>query len=122
MTKAYKILTEEEARENFKKYGNPDGPGSYNVGIALPRFLLQKENHIPVLIAAFFILLVCIPAYVYINYGGTVHLDDNGIHVSNRQIFGTHLNENILAKTLPSLISRCTELQELRCDSNEAVE
>lgn len=110
MTKAYKILTVEEARENFRKYGNPDGPGSYNVGIALPRFLLQKENHIPVLLAAFFLLLVVIPAYVYINYGGTVHLDDNGIHVSNRQIFGTHLNENILAKTLPSLISRCMEL------------
>jgi preprotein translocase subunit Sec63 len=54
------------------------------VGIALPRFLLQKENHIPVLLAAFFLLLVVIPAYVYINYGGTVHLDDNGIHVSNR--------------------------------------
>lgn len=98
LTKAYRILTDTEARENFQKYGNPDGPGSYNVGIALPRFLLQKENHIPVLLTAFFILLIVIPGYVYFNYGGTVNLDDNGIHIQNRKVFGHHLNENILAK------------------------
>lgn len=46
VTKAYKILTDETARENFLKYGNPDGPGNYNVAIAMPRFLLQKENQI----------------------------------------------------------------------------
>jgi len=40
LTKAYAILTDETAYENFKKYGNPDGPGSYNVAIAMPRFLL----------------------------------------------------------------------------------
>lgn len=44
LTKAYNILTDETAYENFKKYGNPDGPGSYNVAIALPRFLLEKDN------------------------------------------------------------------------------
>lgn len=44
LTKAYNILTDETAYENFKKYGNPDGPGSYNVAIALPKFLLETEN------------------------------------------------------------------------------
>lgn len=44
LTKAYNILTDETAYENFKKYGNPDGPGSYNVAIALPRFLLDPDN------------------------------------------------------------------------------
>ncbi len=27
IAKAYKTLTDEEAKENWKKYGNPDGPG-----------------------------------------------------------------------------------------------
>lgn len=27
LTKAYKALTDDEARENWAKYGNPDGPG-----------------------------------------------------------------------------------------------
>jgi preprotein translocase subunit Sec63 len=50
------------------KYGNPDGPGNYNVAIAMPRFLLQKENQVQVLLCAFFILLVVIPGLVYINF------------------------------------------------------
>jgi len=39
-------LTDDVARENFRKYGNPDGPGSFSVAIAMPKFLLEKENHI----------------------------------------------------------------------------
>ena len=42
--KAYQALTDEVAMENYKKYGNPDGPSSYQVGIALPSFLLKKKN------------------------------------------------------------------------------
>lgn len=29
ITKAYATLTDETARENWEKYGNPDGPGSF---------------------------------------------------------------------------------------------
>jgi translocation protein SEC63 len=39
ITKAYTIMTDEKARDNFLKYGNPDGKGSFAVGIALPNFL-----------------------------------------------------------------------------------
>jgi translocation protein SEC63 len=39
ITKAYTIMTDEKARENFLKYGNPDGKGSMTVGIAMPSFL-----------------------------------------------------------------------------------
>jgi len=38
-----KIMTDPKARENFLKYGNPDGKGSFAVGIALPNFLQKKE-------------------------------------------------------------------------------
>lgn len=74
------------------------------------------------LLSAFFILLIVIPGYVYYNYGGTVNLDDNGIHIHNRRVFGHHLNENILAKQLPSLVSRTMELQELRCETQEEID
>jgi translocation protein SEC63 len=29
ITKAYMILTDDTARDNFAKYGNPDGPGNF---------------------------------------------------------------------------------------------
>lgn len=76
LTKAYNILTDETAYENFKKYGNPDGPGSYNVGIALPKFLLDTDNHLPVLFVAFFILLICIPGFLYTHFGDTTTKDE----------------------------------------------
>jgi len=43
ITKAYTIMTDETARENFLKFGNPDGKGSFAVGIALPNFLQKKD-------------------------------------------------------------------------------
>lgn len=39
-------MTDEKARDNFLKYGNPDGKGSMAVGIALPNFLKKTEYQI----------------------------------------------------------------------------
>jgi len=39
ITKAYTIMTDPKAKENFLKFGNPDGKGSFAVGIALPNYL-----------------------------------------------------------------------------------
>jgi translocation protein SEC63 len=59
-------LTDDTARQNWEKYGNPDGPGSFQVAIALPRFLLQKDYHVSVLIAFFVVLLIVIPGFFYL--------------------------------------------------------
>jgi translocation protein SEC63 len=60
-------LTDETARANWEKYGNPDGPGAFHVAIALPRFLLEKENNVMVLCIFFAVLLVVIPTLFYFN-------------------------------------------------------
>ena len=44
INKAYRALTNEKAKENFKKYGNPDGPGLFHYGFALPFFLLEGKT------------------------------------------------------------------------------
>ena len=44
MQKAYKALTDETARANLKRYGHPDGPQGYSVGVALPKWLLNKND------------------------------------------------------------------------------
>ncbi|OMJ15560.1 Translocation protein sec63 [Smittium culicis] len=43
ITKAYKTLTDDEARENYAKYGNPDGLISRTMGIALPKLLVEAH-------------------------------------------------------------------------------
>uniref|UniRef100_A0A1X7TAP1 J domain-containing protein n=1 Tax=Amphimedon queenslandica TaxID=400682 RepID=A0A1X7TAP1_AMPQE len=44
IAKAYEDLTQEEARENLEKYGNPDGPRAASFGIARPSWIIDKNN------------------------------------------------------------------------------
>jgi translocation protein SEC63 len=56
-------MTDEKARDNFLKYGNPDGKGSFAVGIALPNFLQKKDYQLQVLVIFFLIVVFVIPGY-----------------------------------------------------------
>lgn len=44
MTKAYKALTDEEIRNNYLMYGNPDGKMGTSIGIALPKWMVEEGN------------------------------------------------------------------------------
>eukprot|EP00913_Durusdinium_trenchii_P016210 g15234.t1 len=61
ITKAHMALTDETSKANFEKYGNPDGAQVSKLGIGLPPFLLQKENHLMILCLFFFLLLFVVP-------------------------------------------------------------
>lgn len=52
VAKAYKALTDEAARENFKKFGHPDGRQAMEISVALPNWFFNKDKD-----AAPFILL-----------------------------------------------------------------
>ncbi|OVA16951.1 DnaJ domain [Macleaya cordata] len=44
ISKAYQALTDPISRENFEKYGHPDGRQGMQMGIALPSFLLNIDG------------------------------------------------------------------------------
>ncbi|KAJ7942834.1 DnaJ protein like [Quillaja saponaria] len=44
IAKAYQALTDPIARENYEKYGHPDGRQGFQMGIALPQFLLDIDG------------------------------------------------------------------------------
>ncbi|KAF6157582.1 hypothetical protein GIB67_037155 [Kingdonia uniflora] len=44
VSKAYQALTDPISRENFEKYGHPDGRQGFQMGIALPQFLLSNDG------------------------------------------------------------------------------
>lgn len=85
ITKAYTILTDDSARENFAKYGNPDGPGNFQVGIALPATLQDKEQQLFILVIFF---LVCLGGNWYF-YSELFKepTDKGGVSTENRKIF-----------------------------------
>jgi len=51
-------LTDETTRENYEKYGNPDGYQGTSVTIGLPSFLSNKENEKVVLVVYAFVLFL----------------------------------------------------------------
>jgi translocation protein SEC63 len=44
VVKAYKALTDEVSRENFRKHGHPDGPQAVSISVALPEWFFSKEK------------------------------------------------------------------------------
>uniref|UniRef100_A0A915ACS8 J domain-containing protein n=1 Tax=Parascaris univalens TaxID=6257 RepID=A0A915ACS8_PARUN len=64
IAKAYQALTDEESRENWEKYGNPDGPTATTFGIALPKWIVSKEYGVWVLAFYGFVLMILLPSAV----------------------------------------------------------
>lgn len=60
----FKALTDEEARRNWEKYGNPDGQGAMSFGIALPSWIVEKENSVWVLGLYSLVFLIALPVVV----------------------------------------------------------
>ncbi|KAL8789957.1 MAG: hypothetical protein Q9213_000843 [Squamulea squamosa] len=64
LSKAYKALTDEEVRNNYIQFGHPDGKQSYNIGIALPKFIITEGNGKYVLLVYGLLLGVLLPYIV----------------------------------------------------------
>lgn len=64
LTKAYQALTDEVAKANYEKYGNPDGPGAMSFGIALPSWIVEKENSVLVLGLYALVFMIALPSVV----------------------------------------------------------
>lgn len=93
------------------KYGNPDGQtGAYQVGIAMPHILLDKDIAVPFLIAAFSFLLIGVPGFLWFNYFESTNKDEGGIIlIENKMMFGSEVNENLLLKHIPLILTKTIE-------------
>ena len=57
-------MTDKEAMTNWEKYGNPDGPIAMGFGIALPSWIVEKENSMWVLGAYALVFMLALPTAV----------------------------------------------------------
>ena len=57
-------LTDEVSRENWRTYGNPDGPQAISFGIALPSWIVEKQNSLWVLALYMGLFMVVLPLIV----------------------------------------------------------
>jgi translocation protein SEC63 len=87
LTKAYKALTDEEAKENYKKYGNPDGPGIMQFGIALPMWIVDGKNSYIVLGIYFLIFMIIMPTIVGLWWYKSIKNTGDGVLLRTSQLY-----------------------------------
>ena len=111
--KAYDCLMDDTARRNYRKYGNPDGPGSWSVFIALPKWLIREENKMLVLCVFLVVLILAVPLFMlYYHQKASRYSMAHGVLHENDRIFYTILSENATLKQFPQILAMSKEFGE----------
>jgi translocation protein SEC63 len=111
IAKAYEALTDVAARENFEKYGNPDGKQALEVSIGLPTALL--ENPKVVLVLYLIGMVVVIPVVVGLWYANSKQYGEKNIKYETYSLFFQLLTEASRIKMMPEVFSSAVECREL---------
>ncbi|GFE54828.1 hypothetical protein protein [Babesia ovis] len=109
VTKAYKTLTNDKFRQNYERYGNPDGPGMMKIGIGLPRFLVDVDNQVLILSLFFLVLLVIIPGIFFYFYRNQKLYTTMGVRLETLQLIYYTITESTRQKLLPEIYACSTE-------------
>ena len=92
ISKAHAALTDEEAKENWEKYGNPDGPKAATFGIALPSWIVDKNNSIYVLGIYVACFMVILPIVVSMWWAKSNKTAGEKIHVLTNQLYHDYIH------------------------------
>jgi len=111
IAKAYEALTDETSKENYKKYGNPDGKQSLEVSIGLPKILL--ENPKVVLVLYLIAMVVVIPAVVGLWYANSKQFGEKNILYDTYNTFYSLLQDSHKIKNLVEVLSASAEARQI---------
>ena len=109
---------QQEAKENWEKYGNPDGKQALEVSIGLPTFLLEKGNHNAILIVYLIILVIVIPSIVGAWYANSKQYGENNVMYDTYSLFIRNLSEHTNVKMLPELLATAAEFRIINAPLN----
>lgn len=119
INKAYRALTNEKAKENYRKYGNPDGPALLQYGFVLPFFLLEGKFGSYVIII-FSILMILIFPILFIKwFKNSKKYNSDGLLIENLPIYYDILNKDISITNLPFVIGISKEFNYMDIDYDE---
>ena len=109
--KAYEALTDEEARENWKTYGNPDGPRAVEVGIALPKWMVESQNSIFVLGFYVLVFMVIMPIIVGVWWNRSIKYSKEQVLLHTTQLYYHFLGKtpNMVVKRALMILSASFE-------------
>lgn len=114
LTKAYKALTDDEARKNWEKYGNPDGPGAMSFGIALPSWIVEKKNSVWVLGLYALVFMVALPIAVGTWWYRSIRFSGDKVLLDTTQLyfFFFHKTPNMALKRVIMILASSLEFDK----------
>lgn len=122
ISKAKDTLLDADMRATWEKYGSAEGlKGALQVAIGLPTFLLQPENHVPVLVLYFFLFLFLPPTAVWIWWRQARDYHESGIRNETVVTFGKFITENMHPKFLLEVLAASAEFRPLAESGNKTL-
>ncbi|KAF1794406.1 hypothetical protein JG687_00003250 [Phytophthora cactorum] len=113
VAKAYEALTDEVAKANYEKFGNPDGRQALQLSIGLPTFLLDPANHNLVLFLYLIILVVAIPSCVALWYSHSKKYGDSMIMYDTYGFYNFAMSQHSHPRMLPEILAGSAEFREI---------
>lgn len=90
---AYKSLTDAVTKENFLRYGNPDGPQVITHGIAIPKFFVEGQYSYFVVIGYFVLIGILLPWFVNSWWSHTKSMTKKGLHINTAGLYTRKLTD-----------------------------
>lgn len=121
ITPAYKTLTDETARENYEKYGHPDGKQSPKLGVALPQWMFGKDGTGPI------VLIVLVAGGILAPLGLAVvtilrlnrYSGASGILRQSQYYFHTQMKPHLSLRQVPRVLSVAAEYIQIPCSEEQ---
>lgn len=114
ISKAHQVLTDPATKENWEKYGNPDGYQGTSVTIGLPSFLTNGQNELPILIVYFICFFIVLPVTVGIWWSKAMQVHDSGVNMETIALWTQLVNPDMTLKFLVQFIGAAPEYRCVR--------
>ncbi|GFQ78927.1 translocation protein SEC63 homolog [Trichonephila clavata] len=122
IAKAYAALTDEQAKKNWLMYGNPDGPQAMSFGIALPAWIVEKNNSVCVLGLYALVFMVALPVTVGIWWHRSIQFGGDQVLLATTEIFLSYIYKtpSMIFKRVLMIIAASVEFR--RSYNSEIIE
>ena len=121
INKAYRALTDKVGKENYEKYGNPDGPGFIKIEIALPEFLFKGKTANFILIIFTFIMIGVLPVWFMLWFHKKDKYNESGMMNVDQSIFYQFLDENCKIEEIIFVVGLANEFEDIKIDNNNEI-
>ncbi|KAK4216679.1 hypothetical protein QBC37DRAFT_84249 [Rhypophila decipiens] len=113
ISKAYQALTDEDVRNNFIQYGNPDGKQGYSINIGLPKVIISDGNGKYVVLLYTLIFGVLLPYLVGSWWYGTLRRSKEGVLMESANRLFKEYRDDIDESGIIEALSIGQEYEEL---------